>query len=196
MSSKSQWHYLLDSERSYSQIIKHRSDLFIWHSGFRHSVEIADIFLHSMDTHTLPNTHTHTPPQTIPCGYLDVLSIRKWKWEREQIKALCHLRCLVHAVRFFLAAELIWGVNRFTDGEIVGPQEDTSRTLFAGVTCALPCRRGVHASVVVATYCCYLNPEITSAQPGLFSCCSHGRMGKLYQRLSSTYFPTLWPATD
>lgn len=93
-------------------------------------------------THTHWHKHRFTPPQTIPCGYLDVLSIRKWKWEREQIKALCHLRCLVHAVRFFLAAELIWRVNRFTDGEIVGPKRTETHSV-CGLTCTLPCQGGV-----------------------------------------------------
>lgn len=39
-------------------------------------------------------THTHTPltapPRTIPCRYLDVLSIREWKWGRAQIQPLSH----------------------------------------------------------------------------------------------------------
>lgn len=54
--------------------------------------------LHSLKTTPqlpiLPHTHAHThtdrytPAQIIPCWYLDVLSIKNWKWEREQIKAL------------------------------------------------------------------------------------------------------------
>lgn len=63
------------------------------------------------DTHS----HTHTPPQTIPCEYLDVLSIRWWTWEREQIKALRYLGCVVHAFSFFLAAEWILLLNSFAD---------------------------------------------------------------------------------
>lgn len=159
-----------------------------------------------LDLHPLtPPGHTHTrargqihtdrytPPQTIPCWYLDALSIRKWKWEREQIMALCHLRCLVHVVRFFLAAELMWWVNRFTDGEIVGPKR-TEVYSVCGMTCTFAVSGLCCARVVVATYCSYLNPKITSAQLGLFSCCSHGGMVKLYQRLSLTYFTTFWPA--
>lgn len=47
-------------------------------------------------------TQVHTPPQPIPCGYRDVLSIsEESEKEKEQIKAPCHPRCLVHAHCFF-----------------------------------------------------------------------------------------------
>lgn len=126
--------------------------------------------------------HSHRHFEKIPCGYLDVLSIRKWKWETEQIKALCHPRCLVHVLRFFLAAELIWWANRFADGEIVGPRRTEAHRE------TLPCQGCGCARVAVTAYRSYPNPKITSARSGLFLCCPRGRMVKLYHRFKPDTF--------
>lgn len=125
------------------------------------------------------HTHTH------PCWYLDVLSIRTWKWGRVQIQALSRKvscsrgSCLPGWID--VASRLL----RWWRGLKPCKTQSALRPL-PSASAAVSTPRAATA-MAAATW----NPEIRSAHLGL-SCCSDGRMVKSYQRLSPKH---IWAAT-
>lgn len=76
--------------------------------------------------------------------------LRSETWREDAQKALYHLRCPACALCFLLTAELIWKVNRFTDGEIVSPVRTEAHSVCSMMR-VLPCQ-----GCVVPVLGCYI----------------------------------------